>query len=176
MREEGEEGLSPAGREAGMTATATGGVFSDQWVSSVVVAGAAVLVAGVPALVVGVGVRVTELSRGVVSSVGASALTTSAAGGNEGAADPKVCGGGWEDDGSGRSSRLGTSQHGQTQLRELHMHVNVSWEESKMQRDTDDCANRFLSFVCVSMDPTPTAACPLSGKNPCSPIIARQES
>jgi len=55
--------------------------------------------------------------------------------------------------GSGRSSILGTPQSGHVQVRE-------------------SVARRFRSAIGYSTAPTPMAASPFSGKNPCNPMIA----
>jgi hypothetical protein len=61
-------------------------------------------------------------------------------------------------------------QCGQTHSRDL---VRVSCHVYCTRTHTHSAASRLRSLAGYSTDPTPMAASPLSGKNPCSPIMAK---
>ena len=76
--------------------------------------------------------------------------------------------------GSGRHSRLDFWQVGQTQSRDLW---DYTLSERKIKvRVTYSAASRLRSAAGYSRAPTPTAAVPLSGKKPWSPMMADNTS
>ena|ERR1700722_203235 len=72
--------------------------------------------------------------------------------------------------GSGSNSKLVCSQCGQTHSRDLRTMIQL--KSCHTTGIPHSAARRFRSAVGYSIDPTPTAACPLSGKKPCKPMIA----
>jgi hypothetical protein len=73
--------------------------------------------------------------------------------------------------GSGSDSRFIWLQCGQCQFRDLFLKCQM-FDQQCMSVATYRAASLFLSVEGYSMEPTPTAACPFSGKKPWSPMMA----
>lgn len=77
--------------------------------------------------------------------------------------------------GSGSDSRLDWLQCGQCQPRELVLKYQMVESTIYESETTYRAASLFRSDAGYSIEPTPTAACPFSGKKPCNPMIAIRE-